>query len=122
MKKNWKIVEADESTIKKLELSSALTIEGLNIESFGEALEFIDNECGGLKEGDIYTWNGELFNEIYNLKGRNAYTDDLTFFCVPLDLALDIQKLSVTRFQFQGRWLDDIVYNNRVRQSDIDNN
>lgn len=96
---------------------SAFTIEGAG----GDLLEW----CVGINEllgkeniGQVktfYTFKGKLMNETYNLTNSNAYKDDLTFFCFKLD-GLNIGKLAMFKMRFGGRWLDDIVDNNNIRE------
>ena len=52
-------------------------------------------------------------NDTYGLTGRNAYSDDLSIVSVT-----DINQMKVTlpRFEVGGRWFDDIVDNNAMRE------
>lgn len=77
----------------------AMTWEGLRKEDFGIALK----ECGG-KNAKGYLISGKTMNELYNLKGRNAYRDDLNIFAV-----FPFRGLAM---QFGARWFTDIVDNN----------
>lgn len=118
MAKEWNVISADAEKIKDLENHSALTIEGICEDDFQVALNWISDNCGGLKDGDVYTWSGELFNKIYKLTKSNAYPKDLHFLCIPNDLIEDMPRMAIARFQFGGRWLDDICDNNSRREKE----
>lgn len=78
--------------------------------------ELLDKEeIGTIKEW--ITFKGKDMNEIYNLTGRNAYEDDLTFLTFPLD-GLNTGKLAIFKLKMQDRWFDDIVDNNRRREGE----
>jgi len=85
---------------------SAMTWEGLNEDSFEEALDYC---CAKGKDGTGYKTTGKVMNELCNLTGDNAYPDDLTIFSIPNFKGLAIQ--------FGARWMDDIIDNNAYRQN-----
>ena len=116
-----KVFTASSSKISELEKSSALTWEGMSLG--GEsllALETYLNDTFGLADQDkliAYTWSGKTFNTKYNLHGSNAYPDDLNF--ISFDLS-NFQRINMANCldvkRYGGRWLDDIVSNNRRRE------
>lgn len=61
-----------------------------------------------------YRFSGRQMNERYNLRGDNAYPDDVNFLAFPLD-GLNVSKLAAFKLQWQDRWFDDIVNNNAQR-------
>lgn len=65
------------------------------------------------------TFNGSDMNLHYNLSGKTAYQDDLTFIMFPLN-KLHIGKLSIFKLRMGDRWFDDIVNNNKTQQKGID--
>ena len=96
---------------------SALTWEGMNTdeENLNAIKEWL-NEHGAILENTEPTFHiisGELMNGTYGLTGRNAYSDDLSIVSVT-----DINQMKVTlpRFEVGGRWFDDIVDNNAMRE------
>ena len=63
---------------------------------------------------------GETMNREYGLTHDNAYPTDLNFISIKLEDIKDVSKILLQRFQVGGRWFDDIVNNNRIRQNEID--
>ena len=51
-----------------------------------------------------------------NLKGSNAYKDELTIVSVKLSDLSNVNAIVIPRFEIGGRWFDDIVDNNARRQ------
>jgi hypothetical protein len=103
--------------LDELENESALTIEGLAESSIPDFLNFL-KENVGLKSETAYKISGEIMNYNYFLTGSNAYPPDLTIVSVKLSNIENVGKLITLRFQFGGRWFDDIVDNNRRRQEE----
>lgn len=101
--------------LDELENESALTIEGLAESSIPNFLNFL-KENVGLKSETAYKISGSVMNLYYGLTGSNAYPPDLTIVSVKNSEIQNIGKLALLRFQFGGRWFDDIVDNNRRRQ------
>ena len=120
-----KIISADETKIRELENGSAFTWEGLSgLKNGKEAIvNFFkeENVLDDVETFEFYTWKGELMNQIYQLTGSNAYSEDLTFVSIPLNMfklnmLKDIEKLALVKFQLGARWLNDIVDNNSRRE------
>lgn len=98
---------------------SALTLEGLNLESLGEYADYLDCECG-LKDGAVFhVISGDKMNYYYALSGTNAYSNDLHIVVIKLSDLVNPDKIIMKRFEFGGRWFDDVVDNNarRARQA-----
>ena len=96
---------------------SALTWEGLTSdeENLNAVKEWL-NVHGAILEGKEPTFHiitGDLMNVIYELTGSNAYAEDLTIVSVT-----DINQMAIIipRFEVGGRWFDDIVDNNAMRE------
>lgn len=115
-----KIISADETKIRELENGSAFTWEGLSgLENDKETIVNCFKEekvLADVETFEFYTWKGELMNQIYQLTGSNAYTEDLTFVSIPLNMFKNIGKLAMMKLQYGARWLDDIVDNNARRE------
>ena len=115
-----KIIPADEEKIRELENGSAFTWVGLSglkndkeviLDEFKKADVLNDVETF-----EFYIWKGKLMNQIYMLTSSNAYSEDLTFVSIPLNMFKNIEKLAILKLQFGARWLDDIVDNNAHRE------
>ena len=63
-------------------------------------------------------FTGKEMNKEYNLKGDNAYPDDLNFLAFSLE-GLDIGKLAIFKLRAGDRWFDDIADNNKSRQEEM---
>lgn len=70
---------------------------------------------GGYKEKEftIYKISGKTMNEYFGLTGDNAYKDDLNIIVIP-----DFYNVAF-KMQTGGRWFDDIVSSNSIRQNGI---
>ena len=112
-----KITVTTKEQFDELYKDSALTFEGLNTsdESLNDMLEWIKNYTP-LKQENVYIINGKVMNRQYNLTGNNAYPDDGSVVCVKLSDMEDFNKIVVPRFQVNGRWFDDVVDNNAMRE------
>ena len=72
----------------------------------------------------IYTYSGKMMNDKYSLRGNVAYPDDLTNFSFDTNLVFggNIGEVAIDRFNYGGRWFDDIVDNNEAHMSEMDEN
>lgn len=101
-------------TLKMLYDSSALTIEGLALESIEELANWIDQH-GGIKDNpEFFVIDGKTMNDEYG----TDYPDDLNVVCLPLDYVKSIPMLAIPRFSIGGRWFDDIVDNAQHRNEE----
>lgn len=108
---NYKVVEAkNKNDLDELYNSSALTIEGLDSDSI---VDFADDVIahGGTVDKVVVT-SGKLMNKVYHLTGNNAYPNYLTI----VSIVGNTVPMTMRRFQFGGRWFDDIVDNNEWRE------
>jgi len=108
------IVNTDATTLQDLVDHSALTIEGLALDSIPQFVEWIE-EHTPLKTKTVYVTKGALANREWGLTGRNAYLADINLVSVKLDDMEDFKKIVMPRFNIGGRWMDDI-YDNNVRR------
>lgn len=91
--------------------SSALTLEGLSLESLPDYADYLDNACG-LKDGATFDIiEGCKMNEYFDLTGETAYPDDLHIVVIHLCFLKDPNKIVLKRFEFGGRWFDDVIDN-----------
>ena len=104
---------------KEMYEGSWCTIEGAggSLDEWKKGIQNIFDEHGIGKVARWETYTGADMNREYHLTGRNSYQSDLTFLSFPLT-DLNVGKLSVVRFQFGGRWFDDIVANNKAREEE----
>ena len=119
----YEVVEADSAKLDDLYNGSSLTFEGCTTDK--ENLDYLYNwlkELGAIKEGilPIYTYKGSLMNEKYGLTGTNKYPNDLNFITVMLEDINYSNDLAFKRFEIGGRWFDDIVNNNTMREERTD--
>lgn len=94
---------------------SALTIEGLTLESVDDLKRWINQHTKLLNEF-AYVIKGEAMNRWYGLTGTNAYPDDLNIVCIDLNDIENVAAIVVPRFAIGGRWLDDVIDNNLRRE------
>jgi hypothetical protein len=95
---------------------SALTWEGLESSpaSLGQVLEWMNGLGVDTCKAVFNVMQGAVMNTIYGLTGTNAYPKETTIVSVT---GIDVGKLIIPRFQVGGKWFDDIVDNNRRRQT-----
>ena len=95
---------------------SALTIEGLAIDSICDFVEWIKENTDILTDNLIvYVTEGKVMNDFYDLSGNNRYPDDSHIVSV---IDIDLYKVTFKRFEIGGRWFDDIVDNNASREAE----
>lgn len=91
--------------------ASALTIEGLAEESIENFLDAV-HDAASLKKRRVFVTKGATMNKFYRLHGRNAYPEDLTIVSIMLVDMEHYEPIVTARFEWGGRWFDDIVDNN----------
>ena len=118
-KKMERIIVKTKAQLEELVKESALTWEGLDTSD--ESLKQIFDWLKGytpLKCERVYITKGALMDVAYGLTGDNAYQPDCSIVSVRL---CDMEKpmaIAIPRFRVGGRWLDDIVDNNRRREEE----
>ena len=96
--------------LQKLYNNSAFTIEGLTEESIVDLVAWLEENTTFTTENPVvYITKGKVMNEMYELNGNNAYSNDLSIVSV---IDIDLMKIALKRFSIGGRWFDDIVDNN----------
>ena len=114
-----KIMVETKAQLEELVKESALTWEGLDTsdESLQQVFDWIKGYTP-LKCERVYITKGALMDAAYGLTGDNAYQPDCSIVSVRL---CDMEKpmaIAIPRFRVGGRWLDDIVSNNRRREEE----
>lgn len=118
--KTINVTEQDVNLLNQLYTGSALTIEGLDANDVDSLMDALEDICG-VENRTAYVISGAVMNAAYKLTGDNAYPDDLTIVCVKLDDLKSIDGLVTARFSFGGRWFDDVVDNNAMREEENGN-
>ena len=91
---------------------SSLTLEGLALDSLNDYADYLDKVCG-LKDSTVFhIVSGKYMNDVYDLYGDNAYPDDLHIVVVKMECLKNPMSIVTKRFEFGGRWFDDVVDNN----------
>ena len=113
---DYKIVEAKTAKdLEELYNCSALTIEGLDPDSIPDFVEHVIEMGGTVKK--VVDIRGSLMNQVYGLTGTNAYPDRLDI----VSIVGNTVPLTMDRFNWGGRWFDDIVDNNAHREQEMSN-
>ena len=95
---------------------SALTLEGLNVQSIEPFMNWVE-ETAGLKQKTVYVICGKVMNSMYSLTGDNAYPDNLSIVAVKLSDMVNPEAMIMGRFEVNGaRWFSDVVDNNARRE------
>lgn len=96
---------------------SALTFEGMSTseENLGAIRDWLNAHEAIIDgtEPTIHIISGEFMNTTYGLKGNNAYPKDCNILSIT---GIDQMKIIIPRFEVGGRWFDDIVDNNAMRE------
>lgn len=113
------VTEKDKDILKDLYNDSALTIEGIDYkdESMRDFVNILDKNVG-LKTDNIYVITGKVMNKVYRLTGNNRYPNDLNIVSIKLSDMKNPGGIVMKRFEFGGRWFDDIVDNNKRREKE----
>lgn len=104
---------------KALYDGSAFTLEGLDLDTLPDFQKWLEKECELKESVTIHIIKGKEMNCQYKLRGFNAYKDDLNIVCVNLSYIKNPEKLAISRFRVGGRWFDDIVDNNSLKNKDV---
>lgn len=105
--------------LEELYKSSALTFTGIvaDDENLNKIVEWIKRYSEISQPLPIHIIKGKVMNENYRLTGDNAYNDDLTLVSIKTEDIKQVNLLAIPRFEVGGRWFDDIVNNNAVREN-----
>ena len=118
-----KIIIADENKIRELEGLSAFTWEGMTLDEKNlDDIFHVFKEENLIKENTQeiqgYFWFGKDMNILYNLHGENKYSDDLSFLAFAPETFDGTANLNVFKIMSGARWLDDIVMNNYINETE----
>lgn len=116
--KKVEIIQIDESniaTLNQLYDDSSLTIEGLAPDDIEAFVDFVD-EAASLKKRRAYIISGKTMNKAYRLHDENKYPEDLNIVAIMLADMKNPSAVAIPRFSIGGRWYDDIVDNNAIRE------
>jgi hypothetical protein len=103
--------------LDELYKGSALTFEGVSIED--EDLKAIFDwikQYTPIKNETAYIISGKTMVDNYGLTGSNAYRPDIHIVSIKLSDMEDWSKIMIPRINVRGRWFDDIVDNNAMRE------
>lgn len=98
---------------------SALTWEGLKIDTeadYKQVTDWMREHGANPKTKNVYITTGKTMNALEGLTGSNAYPNDLFIVSFKLSEIENWKALVMPRFAVDGRWMDDIVENNRRRE------
>ena len=114
-----RIMVKTKAQLEELVKESALTWEGFDTsdESLKQVFDWLKGYTP-LKCERVYITKGALMDAVYELTGDNAYQSDCSIVSIRL---CDMEKpmaIAIPRFMVGGRWLDDIVDNNRRREEE----
>ena len=114
-----KIMVETKAQLEELVKESALTWEGLDTsdESLKQVFDWIKGYTP-LKCERVYITKGAVMDAVYGLTGDNAYQPDCSIVSVRLSDMEKPMAIALPRFRVGGRWLDDIVDNNRRREEE----
>ena len=114
-----KIMVETKAQLEELVKESALTWEGLDTsdESLQQVFDWIKGYTP-LKCERVYITKGAVMDAVYGLTGDNAYQPDCSIVSVRLSDMEKPMAIALPRFRVGGRWLDDIVDNNRRREEE----
>jgi hypothetical protein len=117
MGENYTIEQASSELLQKFYDGSALTFIGISHETVCNYVEYL-NRITPLKDGSVvYEVSGESINTYYDV---DEFPDDINIAVIELDSFEDWKKLILKRFEFGGRWFDDVIDNIKQRWSDED--
>ena len=116
-----KILVTTREALDELINDSALTWEGLKMDTendYKQVTDWMREHGANPKTENVYITTGKTMNALENLTGSNAYPDDLSIVSFKLSEIENAMKLTLARFEVGGRWMDDVVDNNRRREEE----
>ena len=113
-----KIEVTTKEQLNELYNGSALTFTGIcpDDESINGMVNWLKEYSEVSNPLPIYIISGKTMNNNYNLKGSNKYKDNLTLISVKNDDIKNLGAIIIPRFEVGGRWFNDIVDNNAMRE------
>ena len=116
-----KILVKTREQLNDLIKDSALTWEGLKMKTekdYKQVTDWMREHGAEAKTENVYITTGKTMNALEGLTGSNAYPDDLSIVSFKLSEIKNWKTLVTPRFAVDGRWMDDIVDNNRRREEE----
>lgn len=113
-----KINVTTKGQLDELYKSSALTFTGVSSEeeSLNQIIGWIKEKSEVANPISIHIISGQIMNDNYGLTGNNTYPKDLTLISIKLEDIKNVNAIVIPRFEVGGRWFDDIVNNNAMRE------
>lgn len=113
-----KINVTTKDKLDELYESSALTFTGISTddESINQMMDWLKEKSEISNPLPVHIIKGQTMNENYGLTGNNAYPNDLNLISIKLEDIKNIGAITMARFEVEGRWFDDIVNNNAMRE------
>lgn len=113
-----KIEVTTKEKLDELYNSSALTFTGVSAEeeSIKDLIDWLKEHSEISDPLPVHIISGQTMNDNYGLTGTNAYKDDLTLISIKLENIKNVNAIIMPRFEVGGRWFDDIVNNNAMRE------
>lgn len=108
----YKLDEASRKDFKRMYNTSMLTFTGVtpsrgNMDAIYDFLEG-NNALPSQGVPEIYIFEGKEMNECFKLEGNNAFQNDVSFIAVD---NISQMNVAMPRFEYGGRWFDDIADN-----------
>lgn len=115
--RKFNLITVNKEILEDLYKDNALTFEGLSIEeeSLNQLFDWLEENGVQMKTNDVYITPGGIMNEIYHLRGKNRYPVGLHIVSVKLADMVNMGKIITARFMVGGRWMNDVIDNNRRR-------
>ncbi len=113
-----KIEVTTKDQLDELYSSSALTFIGVSAEeeSINALIDWLKEHSEISNPLPVHIISGQTMNDNYGLTGTNAYKEDLTLISIKLENIKNVNAIAIPRFEVDGRWFDDIVNNNAMRE------
>lgn len=116
-----KIEVTTKTVLDELYSDSAFTLEGMadTDKNLTAIIDWVKKHTKFTTSSEnIYLIRGKVMNENYHLTGNNRYQDNCCIVCIKLSDLEDSMKLAFPRFSIGGRWFDDVVDNNKMREDE----
>lgn len=115
---NYNIINCTEADLNNLYEENALTFEGTTIteDNLTWLVNWLKDHNCEMKHYDFYVIAGKLMNDFYELTGDNAYPESLTILTIKLSDLTNVGAICIPRFELGGRWFNDVVDNNAMRE------
>lgn len=115
-----KIEVTTKDKLDELYSSSALTFIGVSAEeeSINGLIDWLKEHSEISEPLPVHIISGKIMNDNYGLTGTNAYKEDLTLISIKLENIKNVNAIAIPRLGVGGRWFDDIVDNNAMKEKE----